>query len=136
MEVSRLGVKLELQLLGYATATAMPDMSYICDLRYSLWQHWILNPVSEAGGRTCILVNTSPVLNMLSHHRNSILKIHMQSEKGIMQIYDLGQDGQSKSRVAFVSQNSFIPAAANQGSFFRSGVSKLWLLWVNCVQGP
>ena len=32
MEVPRLGVKLELQQLAYATATAMPDLSRICDL--------------------------------------------------------------------------------------------------------
>ena len=31
MEVPRLGVKLELQLLAYTTATAMQDPSYICD---------------------------------------------------------------------------------------------------------
>ena len=30
MEVSRLGVKLELQLLAYTTATAMQDLSHIC----------------------------------------------------------------------------------------------------------
>ena len=32
MEVPSLGVKSELQLLAYATATAMPDLSHICDL--------------------------------------------------------------------------------------------------------
>ena len=30
MEVTRLGVKSELQLLAYTTATAMPDPSHIC----------------------------------------------------------------------------------------------------------
>ena len=35
MELRRLGVKSELQLLAYTTATAMPDPSYICDLHYS-----------------------------------------------------------------------------------------------------
>ena len=34
-EVPRLGVKSELQLLAYATATATPDMSSICDLHHS-----------------------------------------------------------------------------------------------------
>ena len=48
MEVPRLGVELELQLLAYATATAMPDLSRICDLHHSLQQRWILNPLSEA----------------------------------------------------------------------------------------
>ena len=32
MEVPRLGVELELQLLAYTTVTAMPDPSHICDL--------------------------------------------------------------------------------------------------------
>ena len=48
MEVSRLGVELELQLLAYTTATAAQDPSRICDLCYSLRQCWILNPLSEA----------------------------------------------------------------------------------------
>ena len=38
MEVSRLGVESELQLLAYATATAMPDPSHICNLHHSSWQ--------------------------------------------------------------------------------------------------
>ena len=50
MEVPRLGVGLELQLPTYATATAMQDLSCICDLYYSLWQRQILNPLSEARG--------------------------------------------------------------------------------------
>ena len=40
-------VKSELQLQAYATATARPDPSRICDLRHSLWQHPILDPVSK-----------------------------------------------------------------------------------------
>ena len=48
MEVPRLGIKLELQLLAYATATAMQDPSYICDLYHSSWQRQILSPLSEA----------------------------------------------------------------------------------------
>ena len=51
MEVPKLGIQLELQLLACATATATtPDLNHICDLRYCLQQHWILNPLSEAGG--------------------------------------------------------------------------------------
>ena len=45
MEVPRLGVELELGLLAYATATAMPDPSGICDLHHSSWQRWVLNPL-------------------------------------------------------------------------------------------
>ena len=47
MEVPRLGVELELQLLAYTTATAAPDLSQICNLHYSSWQGRILNPLSE-----------------------------------------------------------------------------------------
>ena len=36
VEVPRLGVELELQLLAYETATAIPDLSCICDLHHSL----------------------------------------------------------------------------------------------------
>ena len=34
MEVPRLGVQLELQLLAYTTATATPDLSGVCDLHH------------------------------------------------------------------------------------------------------
>ena len=44
MEVPRLGVESELQLLAYDTATGAWDPSCICDLWCSLRQHWILNP--------------------------------------------------------------------------------------------
>ena len=49
LEVSQLGVKLELQLLAYATATAMQDPRYVCDLHHSLWKCQIPNPLSEGG---------------------------------------------------------------------------------------
>jgi len=39
MEVPRLGVELELQLLAYVTATAMPDPNCFFDLDHSSWQH-------------------------------------------------------------------------------------------------
>ena len=39
MEVPRLGVKLELQLLAYAIATATQDLSLICDLHHSSQQY-------------------------------------------------------------------------------------------------
>ena len=48
MEVPRLGVESELQLPAYATATAMQDLSHICDLYHSSWQRRIPNPLSEA----------------------------------------------------------------------------------------
>ena len=36
MDVPRLGVKLDLQLLAYTTATAMWDLSRICNLHHNL----------------------------------------------------------------------------------------------------
>ena len=39
MEVARLGVKLELWLLAYTTATARPNLRYDCDLHHSSGQH-------------------------------------------------------------------------------------------------
>ena len=49
MEVLRLEVDLELQLPAYTIATAMPDLSCVCDLHHSSWPCQILNPLSEAG---------------------------------------------------------------------------------------
>ena len=59
MEVPRIGVQSELELLAYATATAMPDSSHICDLRHSSWERWILNPLREVRGQTQILMDPS-----------------------------------------------------------------------------
>ena len=49
---SQAGVKLELQLPAYTTATAMQDPSCACDLHHSSQQCSLLNPVSEARDRT------------------------------------------------------------------------------------
>ena len=73
MELPSLGDEMELQLLAYATATATPDLSCIFDLHRSLWQHWILNPLIKARDQTHILMDTSQVLNLLSHNGNSIV---------------------------------------------------------------
>ena len=59
MEVPRLGVKLELQLLAYTTATTMPDPSRVCSLHHGSQQCWILNPLSGARDWTCGLMDTS-----------------------------------------------------------------------------
>ena len=61
MEVPRLGVESELELLAYATATATQDLSHICNLYHSSWQCWILNPLIKARDRTHILMDTSQV---------------------------------------------------------------------------
>ena len=70
MEVPRLGVQSELQLLAYATATAMPDPSRTCNLHHSSWCCGNLNPLSEARDRTLILMDTCWVYNLLSHNGN------------------------------------------------------------------
>ena len=74
MEGPRLGVESKLQLLAYASAAAMLDLSHICDLHHSLWQHRILNPLGKARDQTHILMDTSQVLNPLSHNGNSCLQ--------------------------------------------------------------
>ena len=58
MEVPGLGVESELQLLIYTTVTAMPDLSHVCNLLRSLWQHGIFNPLSEARDWTHNLPDT------------------------------------------------------------------------------
>ena len=52
MEVPRLGVELELERPAYTTATAMQELSRVCDLHHSSWQCQILNPLSEARDQT------------------------------------------------------------------------------------
>ena len=63
MEVPRLGVKCELQLLAYATATAMAmwDLSRICELHHSSRQRWIFNPLNRARDQTCNLMVPSQI---------------------------------------------------------------------------
>ena len=72
MDVPKIGVKSKLYLLD-CMPTTMRDPSLICDLQHSSWQHWILNPLSEARDETDIVMNTSQVCNPLSHTRNSLL---------------------------------------------------------------
>ena len=61
MEVPRLGVESELQLLAYATATAMRNLSHIFNLHHSSQQRRILNPLSEARGQTHIIMDTTQI---------------------------------------------------------------------------
>ena len=51
MEVSRLGVESELEPLAYTTATAMWDLSHICDYT-AAHSRSFLNPLSGARDRT------------------------------------------------------------------------------------
>ena len=53
MEVPRLGVELELQLVAYTTACGNA------------------HPVREAGDQMCILMDTGQVLNPLKHNKNT-----------------------------------------------------------------
>ena len=65
------GLPVEWELLqAYTTATATLDPSHIFELGCSLWQRWILNPLNEARDGTCILTETSCILNTLSHKGN------------------------------------------------------------------
>ena len=57
MEVPRLGVKSELQLLARIMATATQGLNRVCDLHHSLCQCQILNPLSEARDQTCIYLH-------------------------------------------------------------------------------
>ena len=61
MEVPRLGIDSELQLLAYTTDTQPQDPSCICNLHHSSGQCWILNPLSEARVQTRILMDTSQI---------------------------------------------------------------------------
>ena len=47
--------------LVYARATTTPDLSRVCDVHHSSQQGRILNPQSEAGDRTCILMDVSQI---------------------------------------------------------------------------
>ena len=61
MEVPKLGVQSELQPLAYTRATAMWDLSRVCDLHHSSQQHQILNPLSKVRDGTCVLMDASQV---------------------------------------------------------------------------
>ena len=61
VEVPRLGIESELQLLTYPVATATLDLRHICNLHHSSRQCQILNPLSEARDRTHILMDSSQI---------------------------------------------------------------------------
>ena len=66
MEISGLGVKKELQLLAYTTATWDPSCIY--NLHCGLQQRGILNPRREARDQTHILMGTSQMLKPSEPH--------------------------------------------------------------------
>ena len=59
MEVPRLGVKSELQLPPYTTATATWGSELCCDLHHSSQQCQIPDPLNKAMDWTHILMDTS-----------------------------------------------------------------------------
>ena len=61
MEVPRVGVESELQLLAYTTTTAMLDLSRVCDRHDSSQQRQILNSLNEARDRIFVLTDASQV---------------------------------------------------------------------------
>ena len=72
MDVSRLGVILELQLLAYATATATQDPSCVCNLCHSSQQRQILHPLTKARDLTNLHPHGYQLGSLpLSHNRNS-----------------------------------------------------------------
>ena len=74
MEVPRPRVKSECYLLAYDPVTATPDPSCILSLCHSSQQCQILNPLIKASDPTCILLDTSWGLNLLSYNGNSKLE--------------------------------------------------------------
>ena len=69
MEVPRLGVKLQLQLPAYTTATATPNLSMSATNTIAHGNAGSFNPMNKAGDQTCIFIDTSHVLNLLSQNR-------------------------------------------------------------------
>ena len=61
MEVPRLGVVSELELPAYGTATVARDLSSVCSLCHSTWQHRISSPLSKARDQTHILMDNSQI---------------------------------------------------------------------------
>ena len=59
MEVPKLGVKSEVQLLVYTTATTPWDLSHVFNLYHSSQQLQVLSPLSEARDQTPILMDIS-----------------------------------------------------------------------------
>ena len=99
MEVPRLGVKSELQLSAWATATATLDSKHICELQRSLLQCQILNPLIEARERTVFSRTVHQVLNPLSRNKNSSkVKFLREDATGLL----IGKQAASLSRCSLI----------------------------------
>ena len=102
MEVPRLGVESELQLLAYITATATPDLSFIWDLHCSLQQHQSLTHRARPGIEPVSSWTLCWILNLLSHSENS----HGFLRKVVSYLYNLhtsrhvcGQNGHGDAAI-------------------------------------
>ena len=58
---------------GLHHSTMMQDLSHICDLHHNSQQCQILNPLSKARDQTCILKDTSWILDLLGHNGDSVI---------------------------------------------------------------
>ena len=88
MEVPRLGVQSELQLLAYATAIATRDPS-IWNLHHSSRQRRILNPLNEARDQTrnlivpsqihfsCATTETPAFYDLHTNHSSDVFMNHL-----------------------------------------------------------
>ena len=61
LSAPRLGVQSELQMPAYATVTAMPALSHICDPHHSSTQRQIPDTLSKARDQSRILMYTSRI---------------------------------------------------------------------------
>ena len=90
-EIPSLGIKAELKLQAYTTATAIQNPSHICNLCYSLWQQQILNLLSQ--DQNCIIKNTSQSLNPLSNRGTSSnwhFRMSLPSKRALGSITEIG----------------------------------------------
>ena len=72
MEILRLGGQMGAAAAGlHHSHSNVGSELHLQPLLRSSQQRWTLNPLSEARDRTHILIDTSQVLNLLIHNRNS-----------------------------------------------------------------
>ena len=134
IEVPRLGVESELQLPAYTTATATRDQSRVCDPHHSSWPCWIPDPLSKARDQTCILMNTSWVLNPLSNNGNSYIwgSLFRISQSWERLLFSCSFSGFKVSKKELIAKAfNLCVAYTEQGPRFRR-VVRSWLVvkWV------
>ena len=82
MEAPRLGITSELQLPACTIATAILDLSHICNLHHNSRQCQILNPLSKARGRSHILMNPCQVHYHWAMMETPLLDFHISRRIG------------------------------------------------------